>query len=115
MVADAKARGLELTVPNGLLKLFTKNVLESALTEEMTVFVFFLAFFLDFIEIAYIILPMLGPVADTMGINMIWFGVMLVRLASGTVMRASSRCAFRPTTAIVTADAIAPGRITRPV
>src|SRR3982751_4316899 len=36
MVADAKARGLELTGPNGLLKLFTKNVLEAALNEEMT-------------------------------------------------------------------------------
>ena len=30
MVAEAKARGLELTGPNGLLKLFTKNVLETA-------------------------------------------------------------------------------------
>lgn len=36
MVAEAKARGLELTGPNGLLKLFTKNVLETALGEEMT-------------------------------------------------------------------------------
>jgi transposase-like protein len=36
MMADAKARGLELTGPNGLLKLFTKNVLETALNEEMT-------------------------------------------------------------------------------
>src|SRR3954466_11624380 len=36
MVAEAKARGLELTGPNGLLKLFTKNVLETALSEEMT-------------------------------------------------------------------------------
>ena len=36
MVADAKARGLELTGPDGLLKLFTKNVLEVALNEEMT-------------------------------------------------------------------------------
>ncbi|WP_435827278.1 IS256 family transposase [Actinoplanes philippinensis] len=36
MIADAKARGLELTGPNGLLKLFTKNVLEAALSEEMT-------------------------------------------------------------------------------
>src|SRR5919107_3319142 len=36
MVAAAKARGLELTGPNGLLKLFTKNVLETALNEEMT-------------------------------------------------------------------------------
>src|SRR6185312_10852951 len=36
MVAKAKARGLELTGPNGLLKLFTKNVLETALNEELT-------------------------------------------------------------------------------
>src|SRR4051794_40133666 len=36
MVADARAHGLELTDPNGLLKLFTKNVLETALIEEMT-------------------------------------------------------------------------------
>lgn len=36
MMAEAKARGLELTGPNGLLKLFTKNVLETALNEEMT-------------------------------------------------------------------------------
>jgi putative transposase len=36
MVAEAKARGLALTGPDGLLKLFTKNVLETALSEEMT-------------------------------------------------------------------------------
>ncbi len=36
MVAEAKARGLALTGPDGLLKLFTRNVLETALDEEMT-------------------------------------------------------------------------------
>ena len=36
MVAEAKQRGLALTGPDGLLKLFTKNVLETALNEEMT-------------------------------------------------------------------------------
>jgi len=36
MVAEARQRGLELTGPDGLLKLFTKNVLETALDEEMT-------------------------------------------------------------------------------
>ena len=36
MVAEAKARGLELTGPNGLLKLFTENVLETAFNEEMS-------------------------------------------------------------------------------
>ncbi|MDP2817353.1 MAG: TRAP transporter large permease subunit [Polaromonas sp.] len=43
----------------------------------VNIFIFFLAFFLDFFEIAFIILPMLGPVAEKMGINMIWFGVLL--------------------------------------
>ena len=36
MIAEAKAWGLTLTGPGGLLKLFTKNVLETALNEEMT-------------------------------------------------------------------------------
>ena len=36
MVAEARQRGLELTGPDGLLRLFTKNVLETALNEEMT-------------------------------------------------------------------------------
>jgi hypothetical protein len=36
MVAEARQRGLELTGPDGLLKLFTKNVLEAALNEEIT-------------------------------------------------------------------------------
>ena len=43
----------------------------------VNIFVFFLAFFLDFFEIAFIILPMLAPVAAKMGINMVWFGVLL--------------------------------------
>ncbi|MBV8502726.1 MAG: TRAP transporter large permease subunit, partial [Paucibacter sp.] len=43
----------------------------------VNVFIFFLAFFLDFFEIAFIILPLLGPVADKMGIDLVWFGVML--------------------------------------
>ena len=43
----------------------------------VNVFVFFQAFFLDFFEIAFIILPMLGPVAQKLGIDMVWFGVLL--------------------------------------
>ena len=38
---------------------------------------FFLAFFLDFFEIAFIIMPLLAPVADKLGIDLIWFGVLL--------------------------------------
>ena len=43
----------------------------------VNVFVFFLAFFLDFFEIAFIILPLLAPVAEKLGIDLIWFGVLL--------------------------------------
>ncbi|WP_313200192.1 TRAP transporter large permease subunit [Rhizobium sp.] len=39
--------------------------------------VFFLAFFLDYFELAFIIVPLLAPVADSLGIDLIWFGVML--------------------------------------
>jgi TRAP-type mannitol/chloroaromatic compound transport system permease large subunit len=38
---------------------------------------FFLAFFLDFFELAFIIVPLLAPVADKLGIDLIWFGVLL--------------------------------------
>lgn len=43
----------------------------------VNIFVFFLAFFLDFFEIAFIILPMLAPTASKLGIDLIWFGVLL--------------------------------------
>jgi tripartite ATP-independent transporter DctM subunit len=43
----------------------------------VNVFVFFLAFFLDFFEIAFIVLPLLVPVASKLGIDLIWFGVLL--------------------------------------
>ncbi|MCB8840057.1 TRAP transporter large permease subunit [Aurantimonas sp. VKM B-3413] len=39
--------------------------------------VFFLAFFLDFFELAFIIVPLLAPAADKLGIDLIWFGVLL--------------------------------------
>jgi tripartite ATP-independent transporter DctM subunit len=38
---------------------------------------FVLAFFLDFFELAFIIVPLLGPVAEKLGIDLIWFGVLL--------------------------------------
>jgi len=43
----------------------------------VNIFVFLLAFFLDFFEIAFIVIPLLGPAADRLGIDLIWFGVML--------------------------------------
>ena len=43
----------------------------------VNIFIFILAFFLDFFEIAFIIIPFLAPVAAKMGIDLIWFGVMI--------------------------------------
>jgi tripartite ATP-independent transporter DctM subunit len=43
----------------------------------VNIFIFFLAFFLDFFEIAFIIVPLLAPVADKLGIDLIWFGVLI--------------------------------------
>jgi len=39
--------------------------------------VFVLAFFLDFFELAFIIIPLLGPVAEKLGIDLIWFGILI--------------------------------------
>ena len=39
--------------------------------------IFLLGFFIDFFEIAFIIIPLLAPAASLMGIDMVWFGVMI--------------------------------------
>ncbi|MBN9249306.1 MAG: TRAP transporter large permease subunit [Mesorhizobium sp.] len=43
----------------------------------VNILVFFLAFFLDFFELAFIVVPLLAPAADKLGIDLIWFGVLL--------------------------------------
>jgi TRAP-type mannitol/chloroaromatic compound transport system permease large subunit len=43
----------------------------------INIFVFILAFFLDFFEIAFIVIPLIGPAAERIGIDLIWFGVIL--------------------------------------
>jgi tripartite ATP-independent transporter DctM subunit len=45
------------------------------LTANLTIFI--LGFFIDFFEIAFIVLPLLVPAAAAMGIDMVWFGVMI--------------------------------------
>ncbi len=45
------------------------------LVANLTVFV--LGFFLDFFEIAFIIIPLLAPAAEVLGIDLVWFGVMI--------------------------------------
>ena len=43
----------------------------------VNVMVFVLAFFLDFFELSFIVVPLLAPVADKLGIDLVWFGVLL--------------------------------------
>ncbi len=43
----------------------------------VNILVFTLAFFLDFFEIAFILVPLLAPVAMKLGIDLVWFGVLL--------------------------------------
>jgi TRAP-type mannitol/chloroaromatic compound transport system permease large subunit len=43
----------------------------------VNIFIFVMAFFLDFFEIAFIIIPLLTPAATTLGIDLVWFGVMI--------------------------------------
>jgi len=43
----------------------------------VNILVFILAFFLDFFELAFIIVPLIGPVAEKIGIDLVWFGVLL--------------------------------------
>lgn len=43
----------------------------------VNVLVFVLGMFIDFFEIAFIVIPLLAPVAEKMGIDLIWFGIIL--------------------------------------
>jgi tripartite ATP-independent transporter DctM subunit len=64
---DLWVEHLLLTLPGGVIGfLVVVNLL-----------VFLLAFFLDFFELAFIIVPLLAPVAEKLGIDLVWFGVIL--------------------------------------
>ena len=43
----------------------------------MYILIFVLAFFLDFFELSFIVIPLIGPVAVKLGIDPVWFGVLL--------------------------------------
>lgn len=64
---DLWVEGLLIDLPGG----------ELGFLIAVSILTFVLAFFLDFFELAFIIVPLLGPVADKMGIDLIWFGVLL--------------------------------------
>jgi len=41
------------------------------------IFILILGFFIDFVEISFIIVPILAPVAEALGINMVWFAILI--------------------------------------
>jgi TRAP-type mannitol/chloroaromatic compound transport system permease large subunit len=43
----------------------------------VTVLIFVLGLFLDFFEIAFVAMPLLAPVAERLGIDLVWFGVLV--------------------------------------
>jgi TRAP-type mannitol/chloroaromatic compound transport system permease large subunit len=43
----------------------------------VNILIFVLAFFLDFFELSFIIIPLVGPVAEKLGVDLVWFGVLL--------------------------------------
>ncbi len=43
----------------------------------VNVLVFILGMFIDFFEIAFIVIPLLAPVAEKLGIDLIWFGIII--------------------------------------
>src|SRR5215212_3949249 len=43
----------------------------------VNIFIFVIAFFLDFFEIAFIIIPLVAPAAEKLGIDLVWFGVLI--------------------------------------
>lgn len=50
---------------------------ESGFIFSVVVIIFFLGLFLDFFEIAFIVIPLLVPVANSLGIDLVWFGVVI--------------------------------------
>jgi len=64
---DLWVESLLLSLPGGALGfLIVVNVM-----------IFLLGFFIDFFEIAFIMLPLLAPVAQKLGIDLVWFGILV--------------------------------------
>jgi tripartite ATP-independent transporter DctM subunit len=64
---DLWIEGLLTNLPGGVIGLL--------IVVNLTIFV--LGFFIDFFEIAFIILPLVAPAARALDVDMVWFGVMI--------------------------------------
>lgn len=67
LYGDIWIEGLLTSLPGGLIGfLIIANLA-----------IFILGFFIDFFEIAFIIIPLLAPAALALGVDLVWFGVMI--------------------------------------
>jgi tripartite ATP-independent transporter DctM subunit len=41
------------------------------------IFILILGFFIDFVEIAFIVVPILSPIAESLGISLLWFAILI--------------------------------------
>ena len=54
-----------------------KHGLKIAVPLVMMIVIFLLGFFIDFVEIAYIFIPMIAPILLKLGIDPLWFGILV--------------------------------------
>jgi len=67
IAGDRWVEDLMLALPGG----------ETGFLISVSIIIFILGCFLDFFEIAFILVPLLAPVAEKLGIDLIWFGVLI--------------------------------------
>jgi len=71
------ARVFSLTFYGVSGHIWVESLLTSLPGGQIGFLLFVLAFFLDYFELAFIVIPLLGPAAEHLGIDLIWFGVIL--------------------------------------
>ncbi|BAZ46812.1 TRAP dicarboxylate transporter, DctM subunit [Chondrocystis sp. NIES-4102] len=64
---DRYMESLLLNIPGGTVGFLVVNMLV----------IFFLGFFIDFFEIAFIVIPIFAPVAQQLGLDLVWYGVVI--------------------------------------
>ncbi|WP_036478744.1 TRAP transporter large permease subunit [Myxosarcina sp. GI1] len=64
---DRFVEDLMLDLPGGTISFLLVNMLV----------IFFLGFFIDFFEIAFIVIPIFAPIAQQLGIDLVWYGVII--------------------------------------
>ena len=64
---DDFMENLFINIPGGAIGFLLVNMLV----------IFFLGFFIDFFEIAFIVIPIFAPIAQKLGLDLVWYGVII--------------------------------------